>query len=110
MDDLIKDNYEEEKVLPEQENNPSTPPEPNNDEGKDNEDEEFLSTIKVDECALITSLIARKIVMPLVRLAVKFNLSANAVTIIGGVCWVLSLFTIIVAAQLFVAKHHIYSG
>lgn len=74
------------------------------------ENDDFMSTIKVDECALITSLVARKIVMPLVKLAIKLGLSANVVTIIGGMSWVVSLFTIVAAAQLFVAKHHIYSG
>lgn len=74
------------------------------------EDDEFLSTIKLDECALITSLIARRIVMPLVKVAVKLGLSANAVTVLGGLSWVISLFTIVAAAQLFVLEHHIYSS
>jgi phosphatidylglycerophosphate synthase len=74
------------------------------------EEKEFLSTIKTDECALITSLVARRIVMPLVKLANFLGLSANTVTVIGGFSWVLSLFTIVAAAQLFVSKHHIYSG
>ena len=74
------------------------------------EDEEFLSTIKVDECALITTLIARRLVMPLVKLAVKLGLSANVVTILGGMSWVISLFTIVASAQLFVTQHHIWSG
>lgn len=74
------------------------------------EDEEFLSTIKVDECALITTLIARRLVMPLVKLAIKLGLSANVVTILGGMSWVISLFTIVASAQLFVTQHHIWSG
>lgn len=74
------------------------------------ENEEFLSTIKADECALITSLVARKIVMPIVKLAVRLGLSANAVTIFGGLSWIISLFTIVAAAQLFVLGHHIYSS
>ena len=48
------------------------------------ENDDFMSTIKVDECALITSLVARRIVMPLVKLAIKLGLSANVVTIISA--------------------------
>lgn len=74
------------------------------------EEKEFLSTIKTDECALITSLVARRIVMPLVRLANFLGLSPNTVTVLGGVSWVISLFTIVAAAELFALKHHIFSG
>lgn len=87
------------------------------DESKDNfsdllkdEEDELLSTIKVDECALITSLVARRIVLPLVRIANKLGLSANTVTVLGGLSLVASLFTIVLAAQLFVAKHYVYSS
>lgn len=74
------------------------------------DEKEFLATIKTDECALITSLVARRIVMPLVRLANFLGLSANTVTVMGGLSWVASLFTIVAAAQLFATKHHILSG
>lgn len=74
------------------------------------ENDDFLKTIKTDECALITSLVSRRVVMPLVKIAKDLDLSANAVTLLGGLSWFISLFTIVASAQLFVDKHHIYSG
>ena len=46
---------------------------------------------KPDEPALVTSLFARRLAQPIAVAAVRLGISANAVTVAGGLCWVLSL-------------------
>lgn len=46
-------------------------------------------TKKPNEPALITELFARRLAYPFARYAYKLGISANAVTIIAGLCWVL---------------------
>ena len=46
---------------------------------------------KPDEPALVTSLFSRRLAQPLAVAAVRCGVPANAVTVAGGLCWVLSL-------------------
>lgn len=46
---------------------------------------------KDDECAWITERFARRLTLPLTRLALWLKLSANTVTLIAGLTWLLSL-------------------
>lgn len=46
---------------------------------------------KPDEPALVTALFSRRLAQPIAALAVKCGVPANAVTILGGLCWVVSL-------------------
>ena len=46
---------------------------------------------KPDEPALVTALFARRLAQPIAVAAVKCGIPANAVTVAGGLCWVLSL-------------------
>lgn len=50
----------------------------------------FSSAIKPDEPALITNLFARRLAHPFALAAHRLGLSANAVTVLGGCCWMLS--------------------
>lgn len=101
-DEDIKDSSDKEDADDEEEAD-------DKEDADDEEDEIFLSTIKTDECALITSLFARRLVLPLVKISVRLGLSANLVTIFGGLSWFASLFTIVVAAHLFAIKSYIFS-
>lgn len=49
------------------------------------------SSRKPDEPALVTALFSRRLAEPFARLAVRLGLSADAVTVAGGLCWMLSL-------------------
>ena len=46
---------------------------------------------KPDEPALVTALFARRLAQPIADAAVRLGIGANAVTVFGGSCWVLSL-------------------
>lgn len=54
-------------------------------------DEAFEKEKKPGERALVTALFARRLAHPLVIAADKLGLSANAVTVLGGLCWMASL-------------------
>ncbi len=54
-------------------------------------EEAFEKEKKPGERALVTALFARRLAHPLVIAADAFGLSANAVTILGGLCWMASL-------------------
>ncbi len=56
---------------------------------------------KSDECFLITEFFSRRAAYPVARLAVRLGLSANAVSIIGGLLWLLSIPSILFAAWCF---------
>lgn len=49
------------------------------------------SSRKPDEPALVTALFSRRLAEPFARLAVRLGISADAVTVAGGLCWMLSL-------------------
>ena len=49
------------------------------------------SSLKPDEPALVTALFSRRLAEPFARLAVRLGISADAVTVAGGLCWMLSL-------------------
>ena len=51
----------------------------------------FKQSLKPDEPALTTELIGRRIAYPFALLAKRLGMSANAVTVIAGCCWMLSL-------------------
>ena len=51
----------------------------------------YKNTLKPGEPALTTELVGRRIAYPFALLAKKLGLSANTVTIIAGLCWMLSL-------------------
>ena len=51
----------------------------------------YKSTLKPGEPALTTELIGRRIAYPFALLAKRLGMSANAVTIIAGGCWMISL-------------------
>lgn len=53
--------------------------------------ETFEKEKKPDERALVTALFARRLAHPLVVAADALGLSANAVTVLGGLCWMVSL-------------------
>lgn len=46
---------------------------------------------KPDEPALVTALFSRRFAQPLATMAVRLGVGANAVTVMGGLCWTLSL-------------------
>lgn len=46
---------------------------------------------KPDEPALVTALFSRRLAEPFARLAVRLGISADAVTVAGGLCWMASL-------------------
>lgn len=46
---------------------------------------------KPDEPALVTALFARRLAQPIADTAVRCGVSANCVTVAGGICWMLSL-------------------
>ena len=49
------------------------------------------SSRKPDEPALVTALFSRRLAEPFARLAVRLGISADAVSVAGGLCWMLSL-------------------
>ena len=49
------------------------------------------SSRKPDEPALVTALFSRRLAEPFARLAVRLGISADAVTVAGGLCWMVSL-------------------
>ena len=49
------------------------------------------SSRKPDEPALVTALFSRRLAEPFARLAVRLGISADAVTVAGGLCWMASL-------------------
>ena len=49
------------------------------------------SSRKPDEPALVTALFSRRLAEPFARLAVRLGISADAVTVAGGLCWMLPL-------------------
>ncbi|MCL1909323.1 MAG: hypothetical protein FWG05_00135, partial [Kiritimatiellaeota bacterium] len=61
----------------------------------------YSSTLKPGEPALTTELIGRRIAYPFALLAKKLGMSANAVTVIAGCCWMLSLPLPYLAADAF---------
>ena len=58
----------------------------------------YKSTIKPDEPALTTEMLGRRLAYPFALLAKRLGMSANAVTIIAGSCWMLSLLMPIAGA------------
>lgn len=60
----------------------------------------YQKSIKPDEQALITNLFARRLAHPLALAAHACGLSANTVTILGGLCWVLSTPVVVIAGSL----------
>lgn len=59
----------------------------------------FSKTTKPDECALITELVARRLAYPVALAAKRLGLSANAVTLMGGGCWVVSAPTMLLGSH-----------
>ncbi len=55
---------------------------------------------KQGEFFVITALITRRLAYPLARLCLRLGLSANAVTILGGIAWLASVPAILVAGRL----------
>lgn len=55
---------------------------------------------KKDEFFLLTALISRRLVYPVALMFCKLGVSANAVTIMGGVLWVLSSSVLLIAGWL----------
>ena len=49
------------------------------------------SSRKPDEPALVTALFSRRLAEPFSRLAVRLGVSADAITVAGGLCWMASL-------------------
>ena len=49
------------------------------------------SSRKPDEPALVTELFSRRLAEPFARLAVRLGISADAITVAGGLCWMISL-------------------
>lgn len=49
------------------------------------------SSEKPDEPALVTALFSRRLAEPFARLCVRLGIPANAVTVAGGACWIVSL-------------------
>jgi hypothetical protein len=60
-------------------------------------------TVKTDECALITERFARRAAYPFACLAYRWGLSANAVTLVAGLCWMASV-PLVVAAGWFLGR------
>lgn len=54
-------------------------------------DTSYKKTRKPDECALITELWARQLAYPLALAAQRMGLTANAVTLLAGGCWLASV-------------------
>lgn len=54
-------------------------------------------TVKKDECALITERVARRLAYPFACLAFRWGWSANAVTVVAGLCWMASLPLVVMA-------------
>lgn len=57
----------------------------------------YSETIKPDERAMTTALVGRRLAYPFARLARRVGLSANAVTVMAGVCWMASLPLVVAA-------------
>ena len=49
------------------------------------------SSEKPGEPALVTAMFSRRLAEPVARLCVRLGISANAVTVAGGLCWIVSL-------------------
>ena len=49
------------------------------------------SSEKPDEPALVTAMFSRRLAEPFARLCVRLGIPANAVTVAGGACWIVSL-------------------
>ena len=60
----------------------------------------YRKSIKPEEPALITNLFARRLAHPIALAAHACGLSANAVTILGGLCWILSTPSVVIAGYL----------
>ncbi len=60
-------------------------------------DARYQDTIKQDECALTTEIIGRRIAYPFALFAKRIGLSANAVTVIAGLSWMVSLPVVVLA-------------
>ncbi|MGN0845381.1 MAG: CDP-alcohol phosphatidyltransferase family protein [Kiritimatiellia bacterium] len=69
----------------------------------------YQKSIKPDEQALITNLFARRLAHPLALAAYACGLGANAVTILGGLCWILSTPVVVIAGFLS-ASHNTPAG
>lgn len=61
----------------------------------------YSDTIKPDECAMTTALVGRRIAYPFAVLAHRLGLSANAVTVVAGMCWMCSLPLVVLAGAVF---------
>ncbi len=60
----------------------------------------YPQTVKSDECALITERFARRLAYPFACLAFRLGWSANAVTLLAGLCWMASLPLVVAAGWL----------
>ncbi|NLB70088.1 MAG: hypothetical protein GX804_10500 [Lentisphaerae bacterium] len=61
----------------------------------------YQDAVKKDECALITEIVCRRIAQPLAILAYKLGLTANFVTLVAGLCWIISTPLAVMAGYVF---------
>ncbi len=57
----------------------------------------YQDTVKQDECALTTEIIGRRIAYPFALFAKRIGFSANAVTVIAGLSWMLAIPLVVLA-------------